>query len=235
MRVVAKMVNQITPANVQHRAGGNDGAESHFLPVAPVEDRCQKRSTLAQKRDAARLRRLFSESGIQPNCRVHDAQTVGANQTYGAAAQLLLNLLLQGSSLRTMFPESGRYHDRRPDVGIHTLFDDLRDRRRRSGNYGQINGARNVADTPVGFDSQHFRMLRVNGVDFSSKALVPQILQNGPAYGARTTGRTDERHGGWREHCIQAVSRGWFFFIRRSSHQTSLGRTHSSPSSLDLA
>src|ERR1019366_171097 len=97
--------------------------------------------------------------------------------------------------------------------------------------------SRDVANARVRCESQHFRMVRVDGIHFSLKFPAQQVLQNGAAYGAGTTGRANDGHRVWSKHCVQAVSL-WcclFLFIRRSSHETSLGRTHKSSSSLNLA
>jgi hypothetical protein len=61
-------------------------------------------------------------------------------------------------------------------------------------------------------------MLRVNGIHFPVIAATQQVLKNGPAYSAGTTGRADDGHRAWSEHCVQAVFL-WgclFLFIRRS-------------------
>ncbi len=71
VRVVAKVVDQIAPINIQHRTGRDDRAEANLFALAPVEDRDQKRSTLTQERDVARPGCVF-EFGpikrIEPRC-----------------------------------------------------------------------------------------------------------------------------------------------------------------------
>ena len=155
---------------------------------------------------------------------------LGPIKAHGTAPQLFLNLPFEGGALRATLPESSGNHNRGLHAGIHALSNDLRDRRRRGGNDRQIHMSRDVANARVRFEPQHFRMLRVDGIHFSLRLTVQQVLQNGVAHGARTTGRTDDCHRGWSEHGVQAVSPGLAaLFIRRSSHQTSLGRTHSAP------
>ena len=53
-RVVAEVVDEIAPADVEHRAERDERAEADLLAQAPVEDRGQQRAALAQEGDAAR-------------------------------------------------------------------------------------------------------------------------------------------------------------------------------------
>ena len=99
----------------------------------------------------------------------------------------------------------------------------LWDRCCRGGDYSQVHGTGDVANALVGFECQHFFMLRVDGIHGALKA-VQQVLQNGSAYGAGTIGRADDRHRTGSEHCVQAVL-FWccpFLFIRCLFHEISL-------------
>ena len=219
------MVDQITPTHIQHGTSRNNCAEAHFFAVAPVEDRGQECATLTQKRDVTRLRRIFSERGIQSDCRVHDAQAIGTNQAHGTAAQLLSNLLFECSAFRTTFPESSRNHNRGLGAGIHTLPNELRDGCCRSGNYSQVHQSGDVTNASVGLEPKHFRMLRVDGIHLALKATAQQVLKNGPPHCAGPTCGANDGHRAWREHCVQAVSLRCCLFlrIRWLFHETRLG------------
>ena len=56
VRVVAEVVDQVAPADVEHRAGGHARGEADVFREAPVEDRREQRAALAQERDVARPR-----------------------------------------------------------------------------------------------------------------------------------------------------------------------------------
>src|SRR5579862_9455369 len=65
--IVAEVIDEISPAYVEHGAGGNNGAESHVFLLAPVEDGGLQRAALAKKCDAAFLRHCIGETGIEPD------------------------------------------------------------------------------------------------------------------------------------------------------------------------
>ena len=56
VRVVREVVKQVAPANVEHRANGNERAESDILTEAPVENRRAQRAALAEEGDVSRQR-----------------------------------------------------------------------------------------------------------------------------------------------------------------------------------
>src|SRR5579863_10714612 len=47
--IVSEKRNQVSPAHVQHRTGGDDRAESDLFLETPVEDGCEERAALAEK------------------------------------------------------------------------------------------------------------------------------------------------------------------------------------------
>ena len=47
--IVAEVVDQVAPADVQHGADGDEGAEADHLPQAPVQDGRAERAALAEK------------------------------------------------------------------------------------------------------------------------------------------------------------------------------------------
>jgi hypothetical protein len=54
-------------------------AESHLFELAPIQNRGEQRSTLAQEGYVAGPRRILGKGGVQADRRIHDLQTVGAN------------------------------------------------------------------------------------------------------------------------------------------------------------
>ncbi len=62
------------------------------------------------------------------------------------APQLLFNLLFEGHARRPAFPESRGNYDRRFGARIHALANELRNRRRRRGDHGQVHRPRDVAN-----------------------------------------------------------------------------------------
>ena len=107
VRIVAEVVDQIPPTHIQHGAGRDDRTEAYLLQLAPIENRSQQGSALAQKRYVAGTRRVLGEGSVQPDCRIHYAQAIGANQAHGASLQLLLNLPFELDAFRPSFPKSG--------------------------------------------------------------------------------------------------------------------------------
>ena len=63
--IVAEIINQIAPVHIEHRSGGDECAEPHTLAQAPVQNRGQKRATLADESDIARQGNSLCECRIQ--------------------------------------------------------------------------------------------------------------------------------------------------------------------------
>src|SRR5215831_17740566 len=70
-RVVTEVVDEIAPADVEHRAERDERAEPHALPQAPVEDRRQQRAALTQEGHASRVGHAGREGGVEPGERAH--------------------------------------------------------------------------------------------------------------------------------------------------------------------
>ena len=65
VRIVPKVVDQVSPAHIQHGAGRNNRAESHLFELAPIQNGGQQRSALAQKGYIAGPWRILGEGGVQ--------------------------------------------------------------------------------------------------------------------------------------------------------------------------
>ena len=69
VRVVAEVVDQVAPADVEHRPDRDERAEPDVLAQAPVEDRRAERPALAEEPDAAGPGHLAGERGVEPAVR----------------------------------------------------------------------------------------------------------------------------------------------------------------------
>jgi hypothetical protein len=90
--------------------------------------------------------------------------------------QLIFYLLFERSAFRTTLLESSRNHNRGLGTGLYALCNDGTDRNCRSSDHSQVHGLRNVANALVGFVSEHFLMLGVDGVNLSAKGVAQQVL-----------------------------------------------------------
>jgi hypothetical protein len=152
VRIIAKVVNQVSPSHIQHGVSRNDSAEPHLLQLTPIQS--QQGSTLAQKGYIAGPRRILGEGGVQADDRIHDAQAVGTNQAHGAAMQLFLNLPFQFDAFSSSFTKSRRDYNCGLGAGVHAFSDDAGNRGCGCGYDGQIYLLRNFADTPICLESQ---------------------------------------------------------------------------------
>jgi hypothetical protein len=177
-------------------------------PVETIQNRGEQRSTLAQEGYVAGACRILGEGGVQADCRIHDPQTVGANQAHGAATQLFLNLALKFDALRTSFFESRRDHDCRFHARIDTFADNLWNRRRGCRHNRQVNLPGNLANARVCLEPADFGMARIDGVDSSFKRGVPEILENSSADRALTLGGPNEGYRIREKQGIEAGSGG---------------------------
>ena len=82
--IVAEVVDQVAPADVEHRADGDEGAEADHFLQAPVEDGGAERAALADEADVAGPRHGGGEGGVQARQRAHHAQAVGADEAHVA-------------------------------------------------------------------------------------------------------------------------------------------------------
>ncbi len=63
--VFAEEGEEIAPADVEHGAGGNDGAEADVLGEAPIENGGEERAALAEEGDAAGAGDVVGEGGVE--------------------------------------------------------------------------------------------------------------------------------------------------------------------------
>ena len=152
--IVAEIIDEIAPADIEHRSGRHDRAEAHVLLLAPVENGGLQCAALAEERNAAFLRHGFRECGIETDRGIHEAHAVGPDQAQGSALQMLLDFLFESGAIGALLAKSGGDHHRRFHSGIDALANDLRHGLCRSYNQRQIDSAGNVRNPLPGFDSQ---------------------------------------------------------------------------------
>ena len=111
VRIIAKVIDQVAPTHIQHRACRDDCTEAHLLTLAPVEDRGQQRSALAEKGDTPRSRHILGKGGVETDRRIHHAQAVGTDQAHSTTAQLILNLSFQFGALGPSFSKPCGNHN----------------------------------------------------------------------------------------------------------------------------
>ena len=88
-RVVAEVVDQVAPADVEHRADRDEGAEADVLAQAPVEHGRAERAALAEEGDVAGPRHGAGEGGVEAGQRVHHAEAVRADDAHSGRGALL--------------------------------------------------------------------------------------------------------------------------------------------------
>src|SRR5262245_65356832 len=95
VRIVAEMIDHVAPADVEHGAHGNKGAEADVLLEAPIEDGGEQGATLTDEADVSGPGHGGGERGVEPGARTHDAQAVGPDDAQGAAAHALFDLAFE--------------------------------------------------------------------------------------------------------------------------------------------
>ena len=99
MWIIAQVGDEIAPADVEHRAEGNESTGAHVFPQAPVEDGGAQRATLAEEAHVAGSGHGAGEGGVEPRQRAHHTEAVRPNDAHLPAARLLQDLPLEPSSL----------------------------------------------------------------------------------------------------------------------------------------
>ena len=206
IRVVAEVVDQITPADVEHRPDRDEGAEADIGSQAPGKDRGAEGPALTEEGDLARPGHGIGDRGVQAGHRAHHPQTLRADESDPAALRLVHDLAFKLLAVGPDLPESGRDDDDRPDPGVDALGDQVRHRRRWRGHDGQIDRFGHVPDPGMGFDLQHTRPFRIDGEDGPAERAVKQVPHDRPADAAGLLGRPDDGDVLGREDRLQAAS-----------------------------
>ena len=105
--IVAEVINQVAPVDIEHRADGDEGAEADVFAQAPVENGGAEGAALADEADGAGLGDGAGEGGIEAGMRHHHAQAVRADEAHLALARLLGDLPLELDARRAGFFKAG--------------------------------------------------------------------------------------------------------------------------------
>src|ERR1700751_2053429 len=79
-RIVTEIIDQISPAHIEHGANRNERAEADDLLLSPVEDRRAQGAALTDKGNVARPRHVRGKGGVETADGIHHTQTIRANQ-----------------------------------------------------------------------------------------------------------------------------------------------------------
>jgi len=178
-RVVAQVVDQVAPVDIQHRADGDEMAEADVFLQAPVQDGGAQRAALADEANATQAGHPGGEGGVQAADGTHHAQAVGADDAHPAAPRDLEDLLLQGRARRPGLLEAGGDDDRAGDAQVGAFLDQAGDGRRRGDDHGQIGLLRHGLDVRVGADAQHAVALGIDRVDRPAEGAADQVPEDG--------------------------------------------------------
>ncbi len=206
--VFAQIVDQIPPVQIQHGAHGDQGAEAHILPEAPVQHRAHQRAALAEEAHAAGPGHALGKGGVEAADRVHQPQAVGPQNAQIAPARPDHHLLLQAAALGPGLLEALGHHHGRLHPGGHTLLHQIRHGRGGGDQNRQIDGVRHGLDGGVGAHAQHIGPLGVDRIDRAAKGAADQVPQDGAAHTLRPLRGPDHRHGLGLEERVQGVGRG---------------------------
>ena len=163
------MADEIAPADIEHGADRDKGAEAHALAEAPVEDGGAKRTALTEKGHTSGLRHGGGKGGVQLRVRCHEAEAVRADEAYAAFPRLRQHLLLQCHTFWAGLFKSSRDDDGRPHAAGGAFTDDLRQGDRWRGDNGEIDWQADGAQARPGAIAEHLVMLRIDGVKLTRK------------------------------------------------------------------
>ena len=189
------MINQIAPADIQHRAERDERAEADIFLQAPIQNRRAERAALAQKTDAAWFRHVGGERGVELGAGNHHAQTVRADNADVAAPGFFENLLLQRRTFRTRFLEAGGDDDHAMNAGGGTFLDDARHGFRRRDDDGEVGNFRQRGDVRIRLDPENHFLNRIAGKNFAGKTAGHQIAHHRATDAALALRRADDRNG----------------------------------------
>ncbi len=201
--IVAEVINEIAPADIEHRAGRNDRAEAHVLLLAPIENRRLQCAALAEESHAAFFRHGLREGGVEADRGIHESHAVGPDQAQRSALQMLFDFLFQQGAIGPLLAKSGRNDDRRFHPGVDALADDLRHGLRRRYNQRQIDSAGNVRNPLLGLDSRDLRMAWIDGINLERELAFQQIGNDAASDGAGPVCGSNHSHGSRQEQGLK--------------------------------
>ena len=81
LRVAPQVVEQITPADIHHRAYRDKGTEPNVLVQTPIQHSGAEGPTLANEGDMAGAGHVAGKGGIETGQRVHHTKAVGSDDS----------------------------------------------------------------------------------------------------------------------------------------------------------
>ena len=79
LRVATQIINQIAPANVDHRANGDKGAEPNVFTQAPIQHGRAKSTALADETNMARPSHSAGKGGVESGQWAHYTHAIWTN------------------------------------------------------------------------------------------------------------------------------------------------------------
>ena len=192
VRVVAEVVDQITPVHVHHRADRHERRVAQTLLQRPVQHGAHQRAALADERDLALQRHLAGERRVQTRGRNHRAQAVGADDAHVVLASLLQARVLQSRALLAHLLEAGGDDDDAAHSGLAALRHRAQHALGGNADDRQIHLLGHVADALVRLDAEDLVSGRIHGVHTATEGSDEEVEQNGTAHASRTLRSADQ-------------------------------------------
>src|SRR5215204_3544918 len=205
VRVVAEVVDQISPAHVHHRAHADERREPDVLHKALVQDGREQSPALTQKSHVARAGDGAGESGVEARGWFHYAEAVGTDDPHPAPPGLLEDLALELCPLGPSLPETGRDNYGPLDTSLHTLADNLWHRRRRSDDERKVHPGRHFGDGRVGLYAEYARPVRVHGEDRPAERAAHEVPHDRAPHAPGPLARPDHSHRLGTEDGVQLL------------------------------
>jgi len=190
--IVAQILDQVTPAHIEHRSDRYESAEADIFPLAPVEDGGTNGPALADQPEMSRAGHGTGEGGVQTRVRAHHAQAVGPDQADVATSRFAQNFPLQKHSTFADLAKSGADNDRALHSGIGALFHDARNRPCRCHDHRQLHAPGNRGDIGITGETQDRRVLRIHGVNRAGESAMHKIGDDRASHAAGSLGRSDD-------------------------------------------
>ena len=202
VRIVAEIIDQVAPVDVEHRADGDAGAEADVFAETPVEHGCEQRAALADEAHRAGARHGARKGCVQVRHGAHHAQAIRADETH-PAARPLGDLPFQLDAGLARLLETGRNDDRAFHAGRDAFADHAGHRRGGGDDDGQIDSFGHAGDVGIGPDAQHLFVLLVDRIDGAAERIADQVPQHGAPDAAFFFGRADHGYALGRKNGAQ--------------------------------
>ena len=130
-RIRDQEIQVIPEIQVGGNARGDDGRETNFIFLRPVQDRSTDRAGLRNEGQAARLRIIVAEGDVETPVRTNDAETVWPHQANTMTFNKLRYPVFESPPLGACLPKARRQDQHHLDAMLTALFHDTRNALRR--------------------------------------------------------------------------------------------------------